>query len=189
MALITIGVDIAKDTLAACCLPGGEAHAFPNTRQGYIALHAWHTKRGAERIVFEPTGPYHKAFKRSLAQAGIPYAKVNPLQVRRFAEAAGTRAKTDPVDACVLARFGMALNPPATKPCSNTFAMLQELLVARRTAVKRQTAVKNQGPPNGSLVCCSVRPARACGNSPVRSRPSKPKCAGWSRQTPNCSSV
>ena len=63
------------------------------------------------RVVFEPTGPYHHASERRLAEAGLPLAKVNPRQARRFAEAVGRHAKTDAVDAAMLARLAALLKP------------------------------------------------------------------------------
>ncbi|MCP4526128.1 MAG: IS110 family transposase [Aestuariibacter sp.] len=64
-----------------------------------------------ERIVYEPTGIYHRRFEDALAMEELPLAKVNPLQAHRFAEARGTRAMTDKVDAAVLAHMGVALQP------------------------------------------------------------------------------
>ncbi|WP_425332560.1 IS110 family transposase [Candidatus Rhodoblastus alkanivorans] len=64
-----------------------------------------------ERVVFEPTGPYHRAFERALAQAGLPPVEVNPRQARRFAQATGKLAKTDRLDARLLARRGAVHDP------------------------------------------------------------------------------
>jgi len=94
MSEITIGVDISKDTLDAHRLPDGASRSFANTPAGHKALIAW-AGHGVTRIVFEPTGPYHAAFERVLAKAGLPIVKVNPRQARRFAEATGKLAKTD----------------------------------------------------------------------------------------------
>ena len=58
------------------------------------------------RVIFEPTGAYHRGLERQLGDAGVPMVKINPLQARRFAEAIGQRAKTDSVYAAMLARFG-----------------------------------------------------------------------------------
>ncbi len=64
--------------------------------------------KGVERIVYEPTGTYHKAFERFMTTQGVPLSKVNPRSARRFAEATGRLAKTDTIDAAmwpVTARF------------------------------------------------------------------------------------
>jgi len=105
----TIGIDISKDGLDAHCLPGGEERRFGNDKAGPKALIAWIGKDPA-RIVYEPTGPYHRTMERALAAAGLDLVKVNPRQARRFAEATGRLAKTDRLDAAVLARMGALLD-------------------------------------------------------------------------------
>lgn len=94
MNQITVGVDISKDTLDAHCLPDGASRSFDKTAAGHKTVIA-RAGRAVTRIVFEPTGPYHAAFERALAKAGLPSVKVNPRQARRFAEATGTLIKTD----------------------------------------------------------------------------------------------
>ena len=89
------GGDIGKDHLDACLHPSGEARRLANDTQGHRALVAWLTSHGIARVVFEATGPYHRALERALAAAGLAAAKVNPRQARRFAEAVGRLAKTD----------------------------------------------------------------------------------------------
>ena len=77
----------------------------------------------ANRVVFEPTGPYHRAFERALGASGVPFVKVNPRQARRFAEATGKLAKTDRLDAAILARRAHCWNwrraQPEARSCSN----------------------------------------------------------------------
>jgi transposase len=90
----TICVDISKDHLDAHRLGDGESRRFANDRSGHRAFVKWLAQRSVERVVFEPTGPYHRAFERALGVADVPYAKVNPRQARRFAEAIGSLAKT-----------------------------------------------------------------------------------------------
>jgi transposase len=74
----------------------------------------------------------------------LPIAKVNPRKALRFAEAAGVLAKTDRVDAAVLARMGVALEPAATKPRDGQLDVLRELHLARQALVKDRTAAKNR---------------------------------------------
>jgi len=140
---ITIGVDISKDTLDAHRLPDGASRSFANTPAGHKALIAW-AGHGVTRIVFEPTGPYHAAFERALAKAGLPGVKVNPRQARRFAEAAGTLAKTDRLDAGLLARMGRALDLPARPAPDANLAELRELQLARAALIKDRTAARNR---------------------------------------------
>ena len=83
MTDITIGIDISKDTLDAFSHPDGKRRCFANTPVGHKGLITW--SGGAQgdiaRIVFEPTGPYHRALERALTKAGLPVVKVNPRQV------------------------------------------------------------------------------------------------------------
>lgn len=144
MTHITIGIDISKDHLDSHRLPDGACNRFANTKAGIKALIKWLLADLPERVVFEPTGAYHRKLERSLAEAGISYAKVNPRQARRFAEATGTLAKTDRVDAMMLARFGAVLDPAATVTRNQAVETLGELVVARRGLIKDRTATKNR---------------------------------------------
>lgn len=140
----TVGVDISKLTLDVYFHPQAIARQFPNTTAGITALLAWLGQTTIHRVVFEPTGPYHRIFERQLGNAGVPMVKVNPLQARRFAEAIGQRAKTDAVDAAMLARFG-ALDALQTRPVvSQTLGTMRELLTARRGLVKDRVAAINR---------------------------------------------
>lgn len=98
-----IGVDIFKSHLDVFRLEDGAAQRFNNFTTGFRALIKWLGNASVARVVFEPTGAYHKAFEVVLGGV-LPLVKINPLQARRFAEAYGTRAKTDAVDARMLAR-------------------------------------------------------------------------------------
>src|SRR5690606_42152212 len=97
---------------------------FSNDAKGHRALLAWLQHDPVDRIVLEPTGAYHRALERALATAGLPVAKVNPRQARRLAEALGRLAKTDPIDAAMLARMGLALEPEPRPPASERLATL-----------------------------------------------------------------
>jgi len=101
----TIGIDISKSHLDAFRLEDGTAQRFENSPRGFRALIKWLDAAPVARIVFEPTEPYHRALETALS-GKFPLEKVNPLQARRFAEACGTRTKTDAVDARILARMG-----------------------------------------------------------------------------------
>ena len=144
MTQITIGIDISKDRLDAHRLPDGSAKGFANDAKGCRSLLAWIGRGPVERIVYEATGAYHRRLESTLGQAGLPLAKVNPRQARRFAEALGTLAKTDRIDAAMLARMGDALQPPYTPPADGLLAELKDLHLARRALVKDRTAAKNR---------------------------------------------
>jgi transposase len=105
----TIGIDISKDTLDAHRLSTGAAAQFANSAADLRALRRWIGAQMPDLVVYEATGTYHAALERGFADV-LPLVKVNPLQARRFAQARGTRAKTDAVDAHVLAAMGSALD-------------------------------------------------------------------------------
>ena len=140
----TVGVDISKATLDVYLHPEAIARQFPNTMAGVTDLLSWLGQRAVHRVIFEPTGAYHHRLERQLGKAGVPMVKVNPLQARRFADAIGQRAKTDAVDAAMLARFG-ALDALQVRPMvSQTLSDMKELLVARRGLVKDRVAASNR---------------------------------------------
>lgn len=140
----TVGVDISKLTLDVYLHPQATARQFPNTTTGIDDLLVWLGQTAVHRVIFEATGAYHRILERQLGNAGVPMVKVNPLQARRFAEAIGQRAKTDAVDAAILARFG-ALDALQTRPViSQTLSDMKELLVARRGLVKDRVAANNR---------------------------------------------
>ena len=139
----TIGVDISKPTLDAFRLRTREHRQFPNDRAGCAALIRW-IGASAVRVVFEPTGPYHRLFEASLVAAGIAAVKVNPRSSRRFAEATGELAKTDRIDAAILARMGAVLDLEGRPAKSETLHDLRELGVARQALVKDRIAATNR---------------------------------------------
>ena len=139
----TIGVDISKSHLDAFRLEDGAAQRFENSAPGFRALSKWLGKAPVARIVFEPTGPYHKAFEAALGE-NFPLVKVNPLQARRFSEAHGTRAKTDAVDARMLARMGAAFDLAPQESNSREARILRDLHVARTGLIKDRTRLRNR---------------------------------------------
>jgi transposase len=141
---LIVGVDISKDDLNVCLYPSDASKRFSNDARGHRALIDWLAPRHIARVVFEVTGAYHRAFERNLGLAGLPMAKVNPRQSRRFAEATGKLAKTDRLDAAMLARFGALLQPAVRPIVSQTLADMKELQVARQALIKDRTAALNR---------------------------------------------
>ncbi len=139
----TIGVDISKPAFDAFRLSTGEHRQFPNDRAGCAALIRW---IGAVtiRVVFEPTGSFHRLFEAALVAAGIEAVKVNPRSARRFAEATGKLAKTDRIDAAILARMGAALDLEGRPAKTETLHDLRELSVARQALIKDRIAATNR---------------------------------------------
>lgn len=139
----TIGIDVSKERLDAFRMRDGKSREFSNDRTGHKALIVW-IGQSAERIVYEPTGPYHRALEARLAEAGYALVKVNPRQARRFAEATGKLAKTDRLDAAMLARMGSLLQLEARPMASPALADLKELQVARDALVRSRTRARNR---------------------------------------------
>jgi transposase len=140
----SVGVDIAKDTLEVHLHPAGRVPRFANDAKGWAALITWLGGFVIGRVAFEPSGAYHRAFERRMADAGMPLVKVNPRQARRFAEAIGRHAKTDAVDAAMLARFAALLEPPLRPVVSAALDAMKELHGARRALVKDRVASRNR---------------------------------------------
>ena len=88
-----IGIDISKDRLDAFRLSNRQHSGFGNDKAGFKALLKWIGEAEGSRIVYEPTGPYHRGMEEALAKAGHALVKVNPRQARRFAEAAAPRPR------------------------------------------------------------------------------------------------
>ncbi|PZU82002.1 MAG: IS110 family transposase, partial [Shinella sp.] len=145
MTEITIGADISKDHIDLYRLPDGDRLRVSNDGKGFAAVLGWIGNTPVARVVYEPTGAYHRAFERFMLTSGLPVSKVNPRQARRFAEATGKLAKTDRADAEMLAQFGMLLNPRLLSPDAASFGELKELHAARLALVKDRTAAKNRG--------------------------------------------
>ena len=144
MTHYTIGIDISKDNFEAHRLPDGAAKQFSNNAAGFRNLLSWIGGCQIERLVYEPTGSYHLEFECAMDKAGLPLVKVNPLQAKRFAQAVGTKAKTDRVDAHMLAKMGMVLSPPCGVTPSENLRKLKGLHIARRALIKDRTAAKNR---------------------------------------------
>ena len=146
MTHLTLGIDISKDSLDAHLAPTGEVRTFPNRPAGFRRLLAWLEGQAVECIAYEPTGRWHRDFEQTLADAGLPLARVNPWQARRFAQALGCRAKTDALDARMLAQMGASLELRRTVLPSLRQRQLRELQLARWVLVKDRTAAKNRLP-------------------------------------------
>ena len=144
MTHFTFGVDISKEHLDVCRLPDGIQRRFGNTAAGHKALIKWIPADDVERVVYEVTGRYHRLFERSLSQAGLPICKVNPRRARHFAEASGKLAKTDAIDARMLADMGSAMKLEIHVPASKAIESIKELLMAKRALVKDGTATQNR---------------------------------------------
>jgi transposase len=139
-----IGIDVAKAQLEFASRPSGEAGTVANDEAGIAALMARCQAAGAELIVCEATGGYEAGLVAALARAGLPVVVANPRQVRDFAKATGQLAKTDAIDAAVLALFAERVRPePRVLPDAAVQA-LGALLTRRRQLVEMLGAERNR---------------------------------------------
>ena len=138
-----VGIDISKETLDAYRTDDGTHKQFKNDKKGLRALLRW-IGESVVLVVFEATGAYHRRLELELADASVPFVKVNPKQARRFAQAIGKLAKTDRVDAAMLARMGAVLNLSPQVPSTQELHEMRELLAARRGLIKDQTAARTR---------------------------------------------
>lgn len=139
----SIGIDISKAHLDVCRTATGQAVRFENSATGLTAFKRWVGSCQPDLVIYEATGAYHGLLEKRCS-GHLPLVKVNPLQARRFAQARGTRAKTDAVDARVLALMGQALDLQPDIPASEDHHDLKQLQVARTAMIKARTRLKNR---------------------------------------------
>lgn len=139
-----IGIDISKNTLDVKALPSGKSYQFTNDKKGVQKLYKTLSTMEIELIVLEPTGGYERLVHHELAQKGLNVALVNPKRVRAFANAINQLAKTDKIDAEVLARFGQLIKPPVRPIPDKTLTVLQAKLRRRNDLVNIKTAEYNR---------------------------------------------
>lgn len=137
-----VGIDVSKETLDIHCLSSSSSWQIGNTPQAMNEL--LERLAGATLVVLECTGPYHELAKASLQEAGIPVAAVNPRRVRDFAKATGILAKTDKLDAKVLAQFASTFRPLEQRQLPAAVSQLQQLNAHRQDLVTTLTAQKNR---------------------------------------------
>ena len=139
-----VGIDVSKSSLDVATSQSGEAWRVPNDAGGIDALDARITALGPALVVLEATGRYEAPCAAALATAGVPTAVVNPRQVRNFARSTGRLAKTDALDAAVLALFAERVRPePRPLPDAASEA-LAALLARRRQLLPMLVAEKNR---------------------------------------------
>jgi transposase len=129
-----VGIDVSKDWLDAHALPSGRAERFANDHAGLDALIAWLKPLGADVVALEATGGLEGLCVAALAAADMAVIVVNPAQVRSYAAALGKRAKTDQIDAAVIAAFVEATKP-ALRPLKDAETRAFGELVTRRRQI------------------------------------------------------
>jgi transposase len=139
-----VGIDVSKKTLDVSDYPATFSETFDNTDAGAGRLMARLPKAGSCLIVLEASGAYEKSIVMHLVNAGHVVSVVNARQVRDFAKALGILAKTDRIDARVIARFGRDVRPRAVAQTSKKQEELNQLVTRRRQLICQRTGEKNR---------------------------------------------
>lgn len=140
---VFVGIDVAKAHLDVALRPAGTHRRVSNTETGIAELQETLAAVQPELVVLEATGGYETVVATTLASTGLPVAVVNPRQVRQFARAVGQLAKTDALDAQLLARFAEVVRPEP-RPLRDEAAQALAALVARRRQVVEMLVAEQQ---------------------------------------------
>jgi transposase len=143
MDAIVVGIDVSKDRLDVHVHPSGESFGVARNAEALEMLNARLVPLGPSAVAVEATGGFESVVAASLGGAGLPVIVVNPAQVRAFATALGKRAKTDPIDAAVIARFVEATKPQI-RPLPDADTRLLAELVARRRQIIQMIVAERQ---------------------------------------------
>jgi transposase len=141
---VHVGIDVCKARLDVALLPRGEALSLTNDEEGIEALTKKLVEASATLVVLEATGGYERPLVAALAASQIAVAVLNPRQARDFAKATGRLAKTDKIDALVLARFAEAIRPTPKAPPEAEALEFQAILARRRQIIGMMVAEKNR---------------------------------------------
>jgi transposase len=136
MDVMVVGIDLSKDRLDVAVRPTGESLVFKRMAAGIEDLVAWLKTLSPALVAIEATGGFETVVAAGLASAGLPVVVVNPAQVRAFAMALGKRAKTDPIDAAVIALFAEATKPKLRQLLDEMTRGLADLVARRRQIVE-----------------------------------------------------
>ena len=143
MEIITVGIDVSKDRLDVAVRPSGEAFSVERNAAGLGDLVARLAQLAPNVVALEATGGFETVATATLAGARLPVVVVNPAQIRAFAKALGKRAKTDPIDAAVIAHFAEATKPEP-RPLPDAATQLLADLVARRRQIIEMIGAERQ---------------------------------------------
>ncbi len=205
-----LGLDVARDHLDVARYPTQDAWRIPNTAAGHAALVRRAQALQPTRIVLEASGGYEQAVDAALIAAGLPAVVVNPRQVRDFARSRNILAKTDRLDAWVLARFAAEVQPPLRPRPDVATRHLHALITRRRQLLTMRVAEQQRRPQAPPALHANIdahlawltdcladldaqlaasRPSRGCARGPPGCRASP--ASGRSPATPcwrNCPS-
>lgn len=139
--LIAAGVDAGKSFLDIAIVPGGHAFRVPNAPRGILVAIQRLARADVRRVVLEAIGPYAAALVRALDKAGFEVGLVNPRRIKAFRDAEGRRAKTDRLDATLIARFAVFMSD-AIRPLPSESQLAAKALAARRRQLVEMIAME-----------------------------------------------
>jgi transposase len=139
-----IGIDVSKAHLDVTCLGQRMSQRFDNSAEGIRELEAWLGDCAPTKIVVEASGGYEKHALMDLSSSGFPVALVNPQRVRYFARSMGRLAKTDRLDAYVLAEYARSVDPPLYRVPTQAQRHLSRLITRRSQLQGMLVAEKNR---------------------------------------------
>ena len=138
--MVNVGIDVSKESLEVAVRPTAERFRVNNDEKGHAEVCKRLGKLRPDRVVLEPTGGYEQGIVQALARAKLPVVVVNARQTRDFAKALGKLAKTDQIDADVLAHFGEAVRPEVRALPDEAHRELEALVNRRRQLVDMRSA-------------------------------------------------
>jgi transposase len=141
---VYVGIDVSKDTFHVASCPAGIKTCLPNMQEGHRQLCRILKEQSVALIVMEATGGYERPLTAELLAASLPVVVVNPRQVRDFARGMGQHAKTDPIDAEVLAQFAQIVKPAPKTHATPQTNELSELVRRRRQLHDLRTQESNR---------------------------------------------
>lgn len=141
---VNIGIDVGKANLDISLHPSGEFYSIPNSEAHIRRFVKILKGYSIERIVVEASGRYEHALVQACDQAGLPIIVVNPTSVRRYAQAIGVLAKTDRIDAQVIAKYAATLKPEFKPIPDKTSQKIKDLLTRRGQLLEMSTMEKNR---------------------------------------------
>ena len=144
MTSVIVGIDVSKTKVDVAVAGNSSVREWKNDEQGRQVLSDWLSEQGIELVVMEASGGIEAALVSELVEQSIPVAVVNPTRVRAFARAEGQLAKTDRIDAQVIARFGAMMKPRAKAIRDQAQLALSQQVTRRRQMVQMVPVEKNR---------------------------------------------
>src|SRR6201989_103899 len=143
-SLVVVGIDVAKDKADACIRSLSQRQTFPSTPQGRRKLVAWLRRHKVGKAAMEASGGYERDWAKALREAGVEALIVDPKRVRNFARSAGRLAKSDPIDAEMIAWVGETFVEAKGPAYDAAREKLAQIVTARQSLIEMRTRLQNR---------------------------------------------